>query len=100
MNSMLPEGIQVVELGLSIGTSFCGRLLQGMGASVLQVEPSHGSSLRNVQPLLKAGPVQESALFSYLAAGKKAIAPDLQTDEGRRIALNAIEKSDVVLVGS
>lgn len=73
-------GCRVVERSRTPAAAYAGRLLAAMGADVLMLEPAAGSPLRSAAPLLAEG---SSALFVYLAAGKRARACELPSDAGQ-----------------
>ncbi|MCX8997201.1 CoA transferase [Rhizobiaceae bacterium BDR2-2] len=83
MNTDLPlQGIRVAEIASGVAAAYAGRLLAAMGADVVMVEPPGASPLRREPPFL--GPDStESALFAYLAAGKRSVICDLAADCGR-----------------
>jgi crotonobetainyl-CoA:carnitine CoA-transferase CaiB-like acyl-CoA transferase len=63
-------GIRVVERSASVAAAAAGRLLATMGADCVLAEPPEGSALRREPPLVGGG---VSALFAYLAAGKRSV---------------------------
>lgn len=87
-------GIRVLELGNFIAAPTAGRLLGDFGADVIKVErPGTGDELRTWR--LYGGTT--SLLFRTLGRNKRSITVDMRSEEGRRIALDLIEKSDVIL---
>ncbi|MGX5733731.1 CoA transferase [Bosea thiooxidans] len=64
-------GIRVVELSQGVAAAYCGRLLAVLGADVTLLEPPGGHRLRAGPPFLP-GAAGTSALFAYLAAGKRS----------------------------
>jgi crotonobetainyl-CoA:carnitine CoA-transferase CaiB-like acyl-CoA transferase len=78
----LLAGVTVVELSRGVAAGHAGRLLATLGAETVLVEPPDGNPLRREPPLLP--PTNEaSALFAFLAAGKKSVTCDLKTIAGR-----------------
>lgn len=72
-------------------------ILVHLGFDVIRVEDTKGSDmLRFVPPFTDWG---ESALFSFVNAGKKSIAVDLKTPEGIEIIKRLISKAEVVVEG-
>lgn len=65
-------GIRVIERADGVAASVAGRLLAAMGAETVMVEPPSGSPLRREPPFLGADGCT-SALFAYLAAGKRSV---------------------------
>lgn len=77
------HGMTVVEHARGVAAAYAGRLLAAMGAETIMVEPPESHPLRREPPFL--GPESaESALFTYLAAGKRSVICDLTTAGGRR----------------
>lgn len=80
------EGLKVLEIAEDT-VSFCGKLLTGLGARVLLVEPP-GSQRVASDP---------SSL--YLHAGKSSITLDLAHPQGRELFLRLVAESDALLEG-
>lgn len=92
----LLAGVIVVEISRGVAASHAGRLLSTLGAETVLVEPPEGNPLRREPPFLP--PANEaSALFAFLAAGKKSITSDLKTPAGRA-GLSALLSTADVLV--
>ncbi|MBG6217056.1 formyl-CoA transferase [Arthrobacter sp. CAN_A6] len=88
------EGIRVLELGNYIAAPTAGRLLADFGAEVIKIERPHtGDELRNWR--LHAGTT--SMLYRTINRNKKSMVVDLRTEEGRRIVLELVKQSDIVL---
>jgi crotonobetainyl-CoA:carnitine CoA-transferase CaiB-like acyl-CoA transferase len=67
-----------------------------MGAEVILIEPTGGSSLRREPPFL--GPdSDESALFAYLSAGKHSAVLDLETDAGKSGLRDLLAAADILI---
>jgi crotonobetainyl-CoA:carnitine CoA-transferase CaiB-like acyl-CoA transferase len=86
-------GVRVLELADEQGES-CGRLLAGMGADVVKVEPPGGSRTRTYPPF--AGDVRHpdrSLHFWHYNVGKRSVTLDVARPEGqalfRRLAATA-----------
>lgn len=86
-------GIRVVDFTSMIAGPYCTRLLADCGAEVLKVEEPHGDHMRS-RPPLRDG---HSAYFGHLNAGKKSVALDLKSAEGRAAAQQLVAASDVVV---
>lgn len=86
-------GIRVVDFTSMIAGPYCTRLLADCGAEVLKVEEPHGDHMRS-RPPLRDG---HSAYFGHLNAGKKSVALDLKSEEGRDSARLLVAASDVVV---
>ena len=94
--SLLP-GNRVLDLSSSMG-SFCGKVLHDLGMEVIKIEPPGGDAGRSEPPFAKGHAHREGSLrFAYLNAGKKSITLDITKDRGRKIFLDLVAKSDIVL---
>jgi len=89
------SGYRVLENCQTVAGAYAGRLLAALGAEVIMLEPKSGSALRHEPPWLEAS--GESALFAYLAVGKRSLIADLETAEGRAILSDELSRSDVLL---
>lgn len=86
-------GMRVVDFTSMIAGPYCTRLLADCGAEVLKVEEPHGDHMRS-RPPLRDG---HSTYFGHLNAGKKSVALDLKSAEGREAAKRLVAASDVVV---
>lgn len=86
-------GMRVVDFTSMIAGPYCTRLLADCGAEVLKVEEPHGDHMRS-RPPLRDG---HSTYFGHLNAGKKSVALDLKSAEGREAAQDLVTASDVVV---
>jgi crotonobetainyl-CoA:carnitine CoA-transferase CaiB-like acyl-CoA transferase len=88
------EGLRVLDLATFIAAPFCASLLAEFGADVIKVEqPGAGDSLREL-----GEKVNERALFWALEArGKRSITCNLRVPQGQKLALELVERSDVVV---
>lgn len=78
--------------------AFCGKLLRDLGMEVIKVEPTEGDATRREPPFAKGQPHHEGSLrFAYLNAGKRSITLNINNDKGRKILLDLVARSDVVL---
>jgi crotonobetainyl-CoA:carnitine CoA-transferase CaiB-like acyl-CoA transferase len=94
--SLLP-GYRVLDLTSSMG-AFCGKLLRDLGMDVVKVEPPSGDPTRSEPPFAGGREDREGSLrFAYLNAGKRSITLDITTDRGRRLLLDLVTRSDIVL---
>ncbi|MFL6239381.1 MAG: CaiB/BaiF CoA transferase family protein [Actinomycetes bacterium] len=73
------EGVRVVEL-VDESAEYCGRLLAGLGADVIKVEPVDGAASRHIGPFVDDEPDNERSLqFWHYNVGKRSAV--LATDE-------------------
>ncbi len=94
----LLEGVRVLDLTNVLAGPFCGYQLAQVGADVIKVETPAGGDLARQ---LGASPALNKKLMgaSFLAqnGGKRSIALDLKTPNGREIFLKLVASADVVL---
>ncbi len=68
------DGLRVLELATGVSGPYCGKLLAGLGADVLKIEPPGGDSTRLDGPFPGDMPDPEkSGLFLHLNTGKRSI---------------------------
>ena len=77
-------GLRILEIADQQG-EYCGRLLAGMGADVVKIEPPVGSPTRRFPPFHHdvADP-DRSLHFWHYNVGKRSVVVDLETAEGRQ----------------
>ena len=93
----LLSGYRVLDLSSSMG-AFCGKLLRDLGMDVVKIEPPGGDAGRSEPPFAKGHADREGSLrFAYLNAGKRSITLDIAKESGRKILLDLVAHSDVVL---
>ena len=83
------QGLRVVEFTHMVMGPTCGMVLADLGAEVIKVEPIAGD---NTRKLLGAG----AGFFPIFNRNKKSIALDLQSAQGREVALKLVASADVV----
>ena len=88
-------GCRVVEHARTVAAAYAGRLLAAMGATVVMLEPPEGSPLRAAPPLL--GGTGHSALFAFLASGKRSLVCDLMSPEGQRMLERELASADILI---
>ena len=77
-NDNILSDIKVLDLSQGVAGPFCSKLLAGLGAEVVKVEPpGTGDSSRSSRPFLGGSVTPEnSALFSYINTSKKSVTLD------------------------
>ncbi|HLN85766.1 MAG TPA: CoA transferase [Candidatus Limnocylindrales bacterium] len=96
-STSLLSGYRVLDLSSSMG-SFCGKVLRDLGMEVIKIEPPGGDGGRLEPPFARGHAHREGSLrFAYLNAGKKSVTLDITNDRGRKIFLDLVAKSDVVI---
>ena len=88
-------GIKVIEFAQNAAVPQCGRLLAGLGADVVKVEPPEGDSMRH---LAKLSPTEGRA-YATINPGKRAMTLDLTADGAVEVVDAALRWADVALVG-
>lgn len=92
LNKVLSD-IRVVDLTHVWFGPWCTRILAMLGADVIKIEPPWGGFIRFQPPLYG----DASSSFLCLNTEKKGMTINLKTDKGRKIFLELVEKSDVVV---
>jgi crotonobetainyl-CoA:carnitine CoA-transferase CaiB-like acyl-CoA transferase len=91
-------GLRVLDLGTRIGAPFCAGLLGEWGAEVIKIEhPETGDPQRGLvnMGLVPTGPGGINHMIELPNRGKKSVALDLKTDEGRDVLLKLAATCDV-----
>jgi crotonobetainyl-CoA:carnitine CoA-transferase CaiB-like acyl-CoA transferase len=83
------DGIRVLDLGDRSG-ALAGRLLAGLGAEVVRVEPPGGDPMRRLPPA-------PGLFFQFHAAGTKSVALDLARPADRETLARLAAHADVLL---
>lgn len=88
------EGLKVLDLTHALSGPYATQLLADMGADVVKVEnPHHQDLTRSIPPF--AG--DQSHYFLAINHGKRSIALDLRSDEGRETLLQLAAKADILI---
>jgi crotonobetainyl-CoA:carnitine CoA-transferase CaiB-like acyl-CoA transferase len=86
--------IRVIDLTRVLAGPYCTLLLGDMGAEIIKVEvPGHGDDSRKYPPFIGT----ESAYFMNLNRNKKSLTLNLKTTEGKRVLLDLVKHSDVLI---
>jgi crotonobetainyl-CoA:carnitine CoA-transferase CaiB-like acyl-CoA transferase len=86
-------GLRVLDYGQYVAAPFATMLLSDLGADVVKVEPPRGDQWRRYDPFQPG----ESRYFYALNRGKRSIALDLKTPEGRERSRELIESADALV---
>ncbi len=93
----LLDGVRVVEIGDEV-SAYAGRLLAGLGADVIKVEPPQGCSTRSIGPFYEDEPGPERSLFWWhYSLGKRSLTLDLESADGRATLLRLLGETDLLL---
>ncbi|HLY38238.1 MAG TPA: CoA transferase [Candidatus Binatia bacterium] len=89
--------LRVLEIADESG-EYAGRLLAGLGADVVKIEPRGGAPTRRIGPFLGDEPHPDRSLhFWHYNVGKRAATMDLDGAEGRSALRRLVRRFDVVL---
>ncbi|WP_292277694.1 CoA transferase [Mesorhizobium sp.] len=91
------EGVRVIEVADELG-EYCGRVLAGLGADVVKVEPRGGDITRTYGPFYEDVPGPERSLYFWqYNLGKRSVELDLDTPKGQASFLQLAKAADVVI---
>jgi crotonobetainyl-CoA:carnitine CoA-transferase CaiB-like acyl-CoA transferase len=98
-NTPILGDIRVLDLSQDVAGPFCTKLLAGLGAEVIKVEPpSTGDISRRVGPFVHAVPHgEQSATYLYLNTGKKSITLDIQSQTGAFLLQRLAQECDLLV---
>ncbi len=91
------EGIRVVELGVWIAAPAAGVILADWGADVTKIEPPGVGDPGRLFRKMLGGDLPVNPPFENDNRGKRSIVLDLSTDEGKGVALEMIDRADVLI---
>lgn len=102
MNSNKPlDGYRVVELATFMAAPSCGRLLSDWGADVIKVELVRGDPWRHFGPsMMLPADEDEWPAWDLYNGGKRSIALDIKTPEGKKVLHDLLEQADVFLTNN
>ena len=90
-------GIRVLDLTQG-SFNYAGRLLAGLGADVIKVEPPDGDAVRSMPPFPADEPnLETSARHLHLNAGKRSVVLDLESAEGCDALRRLVATSDALI---
>lgn len=88
------NGVTVVDFTEYVAGPYGTMMLADMGAEVIKVEPMEGDHWRRHQPLAPG----ESRYFFGVNRGKKSVAINTETPEGRAVVDDVLRLADVVIL--
>ncbi|MGN6128607.1 MAG: CaiB/BaiF CoA transferase family protein [Humibacter sp.] len=87
------DGVRILELSRALAGPLCATLLSDLGAEVIKVEPLDGDPSRAWGP----HDGDESLYFASVNHGKRTIALDFRDEAARKILLDLVRASDVLI---
>ncbi len=88
------RGFRVLEFSVIVAAPFCGCILSDLGAEVVKVEALGGDPHRNMGAIIPG----LGKRFQSLNRGKRSLAVDLSTPQGREVIYRLLPDFDVVTV--
>jgi crotonobetainyl-CoA:carnitine CoA-transferase CaiB-like acyl-CoA transferase len=88
-------GVRVVELAVWVAGPSAAGVLADWGADVVKVEPPEGDPFRGLFLTVSGVEMPANPPFELDNRGKRSIAVDLRTPEGRDIVLRLVDRADV-----
>ena len=90
----LLEGVRVLDFTRVLAGPYATMVLADLGAEVIKVElPGGGDEARNFGPFIAGA----SAYYASVNRGKKSVTLDLRTSRGSGLAMDLVERSDVLV---
>ena len=91
------QGVRVIELADELG-EYCGKVLAGLGADVIKVEPLGGEVTRGYGPFFNDDPHPDRSLyFWHYNFGKRGIVLDLDSEEGAHQFMRLAQTADIII---
>ena len=90
------SGTLVLDLSWVLGGPFAGQLLAQLGADVVKIEALDGDYARRVPPV---SDTQDSPFFLSVNRGKRSVAIDLKSVDGKQAFDALVRKADAVIYG-
>ena len=87
------EGIKVLDLTSMVSGPVAAMMLADQGAEVIKVEPTTGEQMRHIGPTVN----KVTAAFFSCNRGKRSIAVDLKSENGKKILFDLVKGADVLL---
>ena len=91
------EGLKVIEFATYIAAPGAGGILADWGADVVKIEPIEGDPIRSFFASLAATEELGNPVFELDNRGKRSVALNTATEEGRDVLCKLVETADVFL---
>lgn len=86
-------GLRVIEICSTIAGPACARLMADFGAEVIKIEPFEGDGVRQM-----GKHVEDVSLYAAtILRGKRSVALDLKSEQGRDVAHALIDSADILV---
>lgn len=92
------DGFRVLDFTQNVAGPLAGQVLADLGAEVIKVEAPDGEAARHITSVLPGRPPL-ATYFLPNNRGKKSVALDLTTEQGRQQVLQLSDTADVILEG-
>lgn len=93
------HGLRVLELATGVSGPYCAKLLAGLGADVIKLEPSGGDPSRAAGPFPRDTPdANASGLFLHLNTSKRSAIVESWPNLADPSAASLLEDADVLLL--
>ncbi len=90
-------GVRVLEIGDELG-EYCGKVLAGLGADVVRIEPPGGEVTRGYGPFYRDVPHPDRSLyFWHYNLGKRSVVLDLDDPDGCAAFASLVASADVIV---
>ncbi|MEY4751792.1 MAG: acyl-CoA transferase/L-carnitine dehydratase, CaiB [Pseudomonadota bacterium] len=98
MNTSLPHkplaGVRVIEMAQIMAGPTCGMMLADLGAEVIKIEKFPGGD--DARQYQKPGDSAMPPSFRMINRGKRSLALDVRTPEGKAVLLRLVKSADVL----
>lgn len=91
------EGIKIIEMATYIAAPSAGGIMADWGADVIKIEPLGGCPMRKFYASAMTDDYPDNPVSALDNRGKRAIAVNTGTEEGREIVRKLVEGADVFL---
>jgi crotonobetainyl-CoA:carnitine CoA-transferase CaiB-like acyl-CoA transferase len=91
------EGIRVLDISHVVAGPFTAMMLADFGAEVIKIEKPGGEYSRGIGPFVKTGDAVASGAFLRMNRNKKGMTLNLKSEEGKKLFLELVKVSDVVI---
>ena len=91
------DGIRVVEMASFVAAPSAGAIMADLGADVIKIEPPSGDTYRGLmrQPKIDGHRIDFDAAFAVDNRGKRSLALDVTTDDGRSVMHRLVATAQV-----